>query len=157
MNDTRTRDGCARVRDRIDRYLDGALGPVEAARDQGHLEACAECARERARCEALFAAIRAVSTPGADDLSFARNGLGDRLRAAPSTRPRLRLLRGRVTRAVATAAAAIVALLALELVGSGLASFGSVPSWTGDLLEQTNFELPGWSEVFRDLWIGRDS
>jgi predicted anti-sigma-YlaC factor YlaD len=56
---------CARVRERLDLALDGGLAPLEAARDAGHLEACASCAAlARTRAQWL-ADVRAALAPAA--------------------------------------------------------------------------------------------
>ncbi|HVS19492.1 MAG TPA: hypothetical protein VMT18_12880, partial [Planctomycetota bacterium] len=63
MNPELHRRACARVRGRLDELLDGCLGPLEAARDAGHLEACAGCSAEREQRAAWMKELRASLAP----------------------------------------------------------------------------------------------
>jgi len=153
VNTGTTRDGCARVRGRLERYLDDALPPLERARDQGHLEACEDCAAELACGRELLGAIRRASAPAPRELELARAGLAEHLAGAAIARPRLRLLRGKVARAVTTAAAAVLALLTLELVGFGLGDVGELPGQAERLLERVDLQLPVWSDVVEATWL----
>lgn len=59
--------GCARVRGRLERALDGGLEPLEAALDRGHLEACATCRAEAEAWRELLGSLRrAASAPRAE-------------------------------------------------------------------------------------------
>ncbi|MEW6072518.1 MAG: zf-HC2 domain-containing protein [Planctomycetota bacterium] len=154
MKDGPARSGCDRVQGRLEPLLDGALDPLAAARDRGHLEACPACAAELARLERLLATIRAAAAPRAAELALARRGLAERIAAAAPLRPRLRLASSPALRAVATAAAAILALLALELVGPGMGEVGTMPGWIGELLARAPVELPAPGDLLGDLWGG---
>lgn len=163
MNDTRSKEAsCARVRDRLERLLDGALPPLEEARDRGHLEACAACAREEERWRALLTAIGAASRPPTEELAAARPGLADRLASRPPPRPASRTCprspprsgpwRDRLAPALVTAAAAVVALFALEFVGFGFDRLEILPreglsQRVSEFLGDGAVSLPGWSRV----------
>ena len=77
---------CERVQGRLEELLDGGLDPLAAARDEGHLEACAACARELRAWTALLDAARAAGRPDPEELAFALAGLDERL--AVAGRPR---------------------------------------------------------------------
>ena len=153
MNTRTTRDGCARVQGRLERFLDDVLPPIEQARDQGHLEVCGDCTAELARWRELLGTIRRASAPAPGELEAARTGLAERLAGAAIARPRFRLLRGKVARAVTTAAAAVLALLTLELVGFGLGDVGKLPGQAERLLERVDLQLPVWSDVIEATWL----
>jgi anti-sigma factor RsiW len=134
---------CARVRARLAAWLDGGLPPLEAALDRGHLEACAECARERERHERLLAAIRTASAPPALEVELAAAAVLARLPARPPAR-----LAARWRDRAALAAAA--ALLLVTLVATRAAGPAPRP------LDPATFErvlgqLPSWSDVVRGL------
>ena len=152
-----TGTGCDRVRGRLERLVDGDLAPLDAARDHGHLEACGACAREFEALRKLLGSIRALHAVPAEELRFAGEGLAERLGGVAPGRPRFRLLRGRVARAAATAAAGFLALFALQLCGAGLDDLGTMPGWTSRLLDHTHLEMPVWSEVLSDFLQGGDS
>jgi predicted anti-sigma-YlaC factor YlaD len=114
MTTTRTA-ACERVLGRLERLLDGELASLEAARDEGHLEACGACRAERDRQARVLDLLREPRT----DLEFALEGLGARLADARPPRRALRLLRGSVPQAVLTAAAGLLALVAIELFDVG--------------------------------------
>ncbi len=109
-NATDVRETCSRVQARLERLLDGELSRVEAARDEGHLEACAACRAEREREEHLLALLREP----AEDLTFALEGLDSRLDQARAPRRAFVLLRGLGVQAALTAAAGLLALFLLE-------------------------------------------
>lgn len=156
---------CARVRSRLDELLDRDLPPLEAARDEGHLEACARCAAERRERELELRAWR--SALDAPEPSFARalDGLETRLAGAPGPRasipdPRAaalaagggRAFRGAL-RAAALAAATLLMLfglrelgifdLATELDRGRAAGTTAFTSWSFDLGELMPTDLDG--------------
>jgi anti-sigma factor RsiW len=135
------RVGCARVRARLARLVDGGLAPLEAALDCGHLEACAGCRRERAEHERLLAAIRALSAARAEDLEPAWAALREEL-GVPLGAARRRWL-------VPTVSAAAAVLLVVLLA----ASDASVPPGSVDLATLDRFleQLPRWEDVVRGL------
>ena len=120
MNGNERTAACARVVERLDALLDGALAPLEAARDEGHLEACAACACERERAGRVRAAGAAALAPEAE-LARARAGLAARIGAAraPRRRPALVLLSGGFGRAALGAAAALAAFVGVAALGVG--------------------------------------
>jgi len=128
---------CARVRARLPELLDGALVPLEEARDRGHLEACAGCAREEARELRLLAGVRALARVEAAELERVHTAL---LAALP---PRRAPARERLWRAAAAAAV----LLALGTW------FGPPVAPGADELGDLGFfsALPDWSGVLRGL------
>ena len=69
---------CDRVRERLAELWDGRLAPVDTARDQGHLEACAECRSEWEQLNELLGAVAEISAPEAE-LDFASVGLAAKL------------------------------------------------------------------------------
>lgn len=103
------RGGCERVRARLELLVDGALAPLAAARDEGHLEACAACRGEKESVERLVALLRAPE-PGLD---AALAGLAERLSAAPTARRRRRPRPAAAALQGLLAAAACLAALAL--------------------------------------------
>lgn len=125
---------CARVRARLPELLDGTLLALEAARDRGHLEACAGCAAEEARELRLLAGVRALARVDPVELARVHAAV---LAALP---PRRAPARERLW----LAAAAAAALFALgtwfgppeaprseELAAGGF--FSSLPDWSGVL------------------------
>jgi anti-sigma factor RsiW len=56
-------EGCARVRGRLERLLDGGLEPLEAALDRGHLEACPGCRAAAHSWRDLLEALRRAASP----------------------------------------------------------------------------------------------
>jgi len=123
---------CVRVRARLVELLDGTLVPLEAARDRGHLEACAGCAAEEASEQRLLVGVRALASLEPAELARVHAAVLAALppRRAP-TRERLWL-----------AAAAAVILFALgtwfgppaapraEQMAE-LELFSSLPDWAG--------------------------
>lgn len=127
------RRACARVRERLPSLLDGTLGALERARDEGHLEACAGCSAERARVADLLEDLASLarSTPGPTGgptgeptgepaLAAALAALGPRLAARPL--PRASRLRATplslALPALGSAAAAVLALVLLGAAGA---------------------------------------
>ena len=119
---------CARVRARL---LDSWSAREETnemrldprlARDLGHLEACASCARERADWHAFLTALGRAEAPSTAQLAFANEGLLRRLLAQPRSAPlapRGALAwKARLT-PLAIAAGALVALGAMLTTGGG--------------------------------------
>ena len=109
---------CGRVRGRLTRLRDDDLTPLESARDQGHLEACAGCRAEAAALDALLWDIRSLARPAPADWAFATHGLPDALaRVAPGGPRPL----GRIPRRLAWAAAVAAALFVVAQVAPRLA------------------------------------
>jgi anti-sigma factor RsiW len=130
---------CARVRARLPELVDGALAPLAAALDQGHLEACAGCAREEAELLRTLACVRALARSEAHELTPLHAQILARLA------PRPRVLAGE--RSYLLAAAAALILFAL---GSwfGLPSAPRAEDFSHlDVLS----ELSDWSGVLRGL------
>ena len=144
---------CQRVQGRLEELLDGGLDPLAAARDEGHLEACAACARELRAWTALLDAARAAGRPDPAELSYALAGLDATLASAggPRREPagrRLELV------PLATAAAALCGLLALGFCG--VASPADVDLFAGlsARLERPAPALPRWTSLLDGL-LGR--
>ena len=106
---------CTRVRGRLEVLLDGGLTAVEAARDEGHLEACEACAAARDDWRAVLGDLR-EGLAGAPDLDFALDGLDARLAAARSPK-RARPGRDTLLAGLVAAAAAVLVLVALRGLG----------------------------------------
>lgn len=141
-----SRSGCERVRGRLERWLDGALAPLDEALDRGHLEACASCAREAERWEKLLRGIRTLSArePGPVATRAAIDFLG-------RSRPRSNRPRGiPIPVPWLGVAAALLVLLALQLGGLGpppaVAQVRELAA-----LDQVLERLPSWSELLRGL------
>jgi anti-sigma factor RsiW len=134
---------CARVRARLERLLDGGLAPLDEARDRGHLEACADCARELERWGELLRAVRALATAEPQELARAKRALRARLAAVPAPRA----WPAPLPLALAGVAAALLALLAF-----GLRPGSHPPPALQELplLEQVAGRFPSWKEV----WTG---
>lgn len=137
---------CARVRARVDERLDGGLDALEAARDEGHLEACGGCCAQAEEQQRALEGLRELLLPGAAALAGAAQGLDARLRAARA--PAGRVLEGpwqRPLRAAAVAASALLMLglmerlggfdVAGEVLGARRAAAAALPdaSWPADL------------------------
>jgi anti-sigma factor RsiW len=133
---------CARVRARVPALVDGALAALEEARDRGHLEACAECARALGEHEDLLARIRAVAAASAAREAGALSAdLERRLRTWPARRPA-------PSRRWLVAAAAAALLLALRLASGD----ASLPRALGSAsFEPLRERLPRWSVVVQGL------
>jgi anti-sigma factor RsiW len=141
MNGTNTK-ACLRVRAHLCELVDGALAPLEEARDRGHLEACVECAQALQEHEHLLGAVRRAARVPAAEVERVVAGVLEALPAAP---PR-RASRLRLVPALFAAAAAVLFLLLLR---SGVAG----PSPRVDLasLEPVLQQLPGWNDVLSGL------
>lgn len=148
---------CARVAGRLTQLVDGALAPLDAARDGGHLEACASCRQTLARHTELLSSLRRLSLRASE-----RDVVEDIARVAAAVRARLdrsppspragawaswpaRATRRRMI-GFAVAAAAVLLLATLE-------SWASLPSLDPARLARLDWpaELPSWSEVVRGL------
>lgn len=140
--------GCARVQGRLEELLDGGLEPLAAARDAGHIEACAACAAERAAWLRLAAAAREAARPDPAELEQALSGLPARLEAGLASRrpprPRARPL-GLVS--LATAAAALCALLALERGGAAPPADAELFARLAPRLAGVERALPDWRRL----------
>ncbi|MBI5432973.1 MAG: hypothetical protein HZA52_09105 [Planctomycetes bacterium] len=107
---------CARVRARLDRLLDRGLPELDEARDRGHLEACASCARELRVRRDWRRAFRTLELPSDDEFAWFTQGLPSRLARAEPPRP----MRGsivvwpRIGAAVALAAGALLTLALID-------------------------------------------
>lgn len=130
--------GCARVRARLEERLDGALPALEEARDRGHVEACAACARAEARVLRVLADLRVLVPSEPEELAL----VAQRLRA---TLPRRARARPRERWWLAAAAAAL--LLALG------AFYGPprTPRAADLAPEDVLSTLPDWASVLRGL------
>lgn len=143
MHETR-RTGCARVSGRLAQMLDGALAPLEAALDRGHLEACGECQRERARHERLLDSIRRLSPAREADLALHSAAVFTRLETLSA--PRREPWWGRP--AMLAAAAAVILLLTLLVALGSDSTPRAVDLAT---LDRLLVRLPSWSDVLRGL------
>ena len=139
-------ESCGRVRGRLDRLVDGALGPLEEARDLGHLEACDGCRAEEARGRELLFAIRSASASDPEELALALGELRARLDALTG-RVRLgRRFRRGIPAALLVSAAALLALVALQAFGIGERpelAWPHVPARIAEL----ELRLPVWAEL----------
>ncbi|QDU66930.1 zf-HC2 domain-containing protein [Engelhardtia mirabilis] len=137
MNDhrtgTRNPEACTRVRGRLEALLDGALSPLDRARDEGHLEGCVECAAARDGAAAFLETLRSEYGNGVDP-SWRDAGLAARLAAAtPPRQPwSVRLVGPPGDRAGLPVLAAAAAVLALIALGSS----GAVDDLTMEVREQ---------------------
>ncbi|MCZ6598784.1 MAG: zf-HC2 domain-containing protein [Planctomycetota bacterium] len=143
---------CERVQTRLEQYIDGGLDPVEEARDRGHLEACASCRRERDRWLELHAAVRESTAASEDEIDFATRGLDERLMdvAAGARRSRFRRIAENVLTPVATVAAAVVGMLALQFGGIRMDLVVRVPE-PDQLFSELELGVPDWSGIL-DGW-----
>lgn len=132
---------CARVQQRLARLHDGALAPLEEARDRGHLEACAACqAEEREHLRLLALVPRALTLGLEGEAARLAAELRRSLARAPASRARL--LPGPLV-AAAVAAGLLVGLrLWLAPAGAGLPA-GPAPIELEPLLEH----LPSWADL----------
>ena len=102
---------CAETRDRLDDYVDGALGGAEVHDVELHLAACAECAGEVSRLRALLAGAAALPP----EMSPPRDlwpGIAERI-AASRPRPAAPSVRRPWSMSPAFLAAAAAVLVAL--------------------------------------------
>ncbi|HED67054.1 MAG TPA: hypothetical protein ENJ09_16040 [Planctomycetes bacterium] len=132
------RTGCERVVGRLDRFLDGDLTATEQARDAGHLEVCATCARELEARQKELARVRAALSGRPEEieiaLSLVHAALEERLEERAVPRYRLRIVARRALVPLLTAAAALLVL--------------SLMRWTPfgtDITTITSLELPSWN------------
>jgi anti-sigma factor RsiW len=135
---------CARVRGRLDRHLDGALAPLDAARDAGHLETCLACRAEELRERALLRAIRSASASDPEELALALRAVRreiDALREPGRLARRLAPLAA----ALALSAAASIALLALHAAGLAARPRLALPR-VPSALGAAEVRLPVWPE-----------
>jgi anti-sigma factor RsiW len=142
------RAGCDRVRSRLERWLDGALSPLEEALDRGHLEACADCRGELSRWERVLDGIRAVSRADPGDLASVERSVLAKLEAAPChvrSRPGL----ARAASILLAAAAAILAALCLRVSGEVLRSPPRFEQRA--TIEELLGRLPTWPDMARGL------
>jgi anti-sigma factor RsiW len=137
--------GCERVRARMVEQVEGELAPLDEALDRGHLEACAECACERAELERVRHGIRGLARVAEAELgvelALLQREVLARLPAHAPRAPGLRM------RTVLTAAAALLLLF--------LWSRGGLPSAprAADLanLDPWLERLPAWPELLHGL------
>ncbi len=147
---------CRRVEARLAGLVDGALAPLDAARDRGHLEACAPCRRALAHHEHLLVSIRAAARAGTEhdvvqqDVEFVAVAVRARLGELAPT-PEYAPTRPRSPRrwAVGLAAAAAAVLLLALLESRADFSLAAHPGQR--VLAQARTQLPSWSSVVRGL------
>jgi anti-sigma factor RsiW len=141
----RNEDPCERVQGRLEELLDGGLAPLEAARDEGHLEVCCACAREAASWRALLSVARRAGRP--TDAEVAQALLGMRLPRPELSTPPRGSLRAPLAAAfpLLASAAALVALLALRTAEVPLPGVGAL----GELALRGPLEVPqvDWSGI----------
>jgi hypothetical protein len=153
MNDDPVQEpaSCARVRERLAELLDDDLDPLAAARDAGHLEACAACCAERDELARLLRLASELEEPPAAELALARVQLSRQLSLAAAPR-RAHPLALRLVQASAAAAAAVLALAALEL-GARHASSWRAPSRSLPDPRPPELGAPArWADGLRHLW-----
>ena len=137
---------CQRVQDRLERLMDGGLEPLEAARDEGHLEACAACAAERESWEGFLGLLRRADAPSgtaAGEFRVAERGLVERIDERLQGEARARRVGLQMSFAAAAAALlCVVGFFALAESTPGLPRAGEItklelqlPPW-GDFLSQ---------------------
>ncbi len=136
---------CERVQGRLEELLDGGLTPLEAARDEGHLEVCSACTREAASWHALLSVARRAGR--AADAEVAQALLGMRMPGPELTAPSRGSLRALLAAAVPllASAAALVALLLLRTGEAPLPGAGAL----GELALRGPLEVPqvDWSRI----------
>lgn len=153
MNEIRDHEpaSCARVRGRLIELVDQDLDPLTAARDEGHLEACLPCRAERDELARVFQLARALDRPAPRELELARAALAERW-APPATR-RPHPLAQRLLQAGAAAAAAVLALAALEL-GARHARTWRAPSRALAAPPVLELSDPArWADALQNLWV----
>jgi anti-sigma factor RsiW len=124
--------------------LDGGLPPLEEARDQGHLEACARCRIALVEHRAALVDVRAHLQRLSEDLEADTNAAWSAVEAALAPRPR-----SRARQAVLQVAAGFVGLLAL---GAGTTYLDAAPHSLHLAGPEALMEsLPSWSEVLAGL------
>ncbi|MEM7310582.1 MAG: zf-HC2 domain-containing protein [Planctomycetota bacterium] len=145
---------CRRLRGRLALLLDGGLSPVEAARDEGHLEACAGCRAEREAWERTTALAAEALGGAAGELAWALSGLDGRLEDAFAARrrSRLRRLAGGAVASAATAAAALLALFVLRFGGLSLDEHSALARLSP--LPTLDLRLPDWASLLGGTPLG---
>jgi TonB family protein len=108
---------CVRIRELLNPYADGELGPDDASAVKAHVAACAECRRELAAIEQLTVLARKAGPPEVHDdyWDWQRQQVWRRLRE--DGRERQRAWRPSVWPRLATLAGALVVVLVVVLVG----------------------------------------
>lgn len=151
MRDPWRPSGCERVRARMLEQLDGALPPLEAARDRGHLESCPACAVEAAQARAWLAALGAAAAPSASELAFALDGLDARLARARVPRPpRVPVhVRRRLVTGAALAAGALLGLILFDVLARDSVSLERIFARAPHAASETAWPAPAWPHVFR--------
>jgi len=145
MNDATTPGGCARVRDRMPHLVDGTLPALQAARDEGHLEACAGCRGELESLELVLSSIReAYRVPAAELAGLELEILGS-LPEGPRRRQRV----PQATASWGWAAAAAVLLACAWKLTQETGLTPVAPELTG--LHPLLARLPGWTEMASGL------
>lgn len=154
----RAGEPCTRVTERLAVLVDGGLGPLDEARDRGHLEACAPCQRALARHAQLLASLRSLSSPAVErdvaldvvldvaQVSAAVRAALERCAPRFAPRPRAERIPRRWAVGLAAAAAAVLLLAALE-GATRLAPLAPI-RWAS---LDWSAPLPSWSEVVRGL------
>lgn len=142
------RNGCARVRSRLERLVDRALDPVQEALDRGHLEACEPCRAARERWIELTGLVQEASRVSARDLDVAVQGALRRIAEEPMS-SRFHVLRGRGFLSILTAAGAILLLFAASRFLDGALR---IPDES--FRPQLHFEFPHGIEVLGSLFGG---
>jgi len=140
---------CERVRERLPNLWDGRLAPIDAARDQGHLEACSGCRSEWDQLQELLGAIAEVGVTEAE-LDFASEGLAARLDAVSvGARPSSRQRFGVST--LLPLAACVLALLAIRALSDDETSV--VKSLPNSLHELGSWgsSIADWGEAVNDF------
>ena len=139
--------GCGRVLGRMDRWIDGDLEALEEVLDRGHIEACFSCAQTLAKRRSAIERMRTAARPDPDEL---REVVAQTLGALKTARPPR--ARARTWLPVATAAAALLLLFALERAGVRLSDMTArVPQPSIPTLEWSlpDAVLPGSSRGIR--------
>lgn len=142
--------GCERVRARLIALVEGELAALDEARDRGHLEACAACARECEELARLRRGIRALARVPEHELARVHTAVLAHLRARePARRPKPARPLKQAQRARFVLAAAAALVLALLWTRSGLPS----APHADDLprLEHWLERLPAWPELLHGL------
>ena len=140
---------CERVREGLPNLWDGRLDPIDAARDHGHLEACADCRSEWEQLQELLGAIAEVSVPEAE-LDFASEGLAAKLSAVNlETRPSSRQRFG--VSVLLPLAACVLALIAIRALSDEEASVAtSLPNSLHEL-GSWGSSIADWGEAVNDF------
>ena len=135
---------CERVRNRMPELWDDALAPIDAARDFGHLEACAECRAEWDQLLGLLGDIPDASISEAE-FAWANQGLEEQLTGVLTPAPRSNWSRWVVSTALPLAAG-IVAMVLIHTVSKDRDSIV-------DSLPVSIREVGSWRPSFSE-WTG---